>query len=115
MGGRSTSEGQDEKMTDEVVIDPWRDLQSGFKGIHFLENPTRLKEIRDLAHKLKADFNEQVIALGSQQKQMSDSLDKLSAQRRITELKKKISTIDTNLAGIVSRVEELVKKSKSNS
>ena len=99
----------------EKPIDPWQKLQAGFKGIRLLKNPTRLKEIRDLAHELKPDFNKQVVALDNQQKQLSDPLDKLSAQRSITELKKKISTIDTNLAGIVSRVEELVKESKSKS
>jgi len=110
-----TTQSQADDMTPDVVIDPWHKLQTGFKGIRLLKNPTRLKEIRDSAHELKADFNKQVVALDNQQKQLSDPLDKLSAQRSITELKKKISTIDTNLAGIVSRVEELVKESKSKS
>jgi len=98
-----------------TIIDPWQKLQNGFKGIRLLKNPTRILDIRNEAQQLKADYNEQVTTLNSQYKQLSDPLVKLSAQRSITELKKKISTIDTNLAGIVSRVEELVKESKSNS
>jgi len=106
---------QVEEQIVEKTIDPWQKLQNGFKGIRILRNPIRLKEIRDSAHQLKAEYNEQITTLDSQYKRLSDPLDKLSAQRSITELKKKISTIDKNLAGIVSRVEELVKESKSNS
>jgi predicted nucleic acid-binding Zn-ribbon protein len=94
----------------ETTIDPWQVLQTGFKGIRLLKNPTRIKEIRDLANLQKVDYNEQITKLDSQLQQMSDPLDKLSAQQRITELKQKISAIDKNLAGINSRVEELVEE-----
>lgn len=98
----------------EPTIDPWQKLQNGFKGIRLLKNPTRLLEIRNKAQQLKADYKEQITTLDSQYKQLSDPLVKLSAQQKITELKQKISAIDTNLAGITSRVTELVKVSKTN-
>ena len=99
----------------ETTIDPWQELQTGFKGIRLLKNPTRILEIRNKAQQLEANYTEQITTLDNQYKQLSDPLAKLSAQKRITELKKKISTIVKNLAGIASRVEVLVKESKSKS
>ncbi len=99
----------------EKTIDPWRVLQNGFKGIRLLKNPTRILEIRNDAQKLKVEYNEQVTSLDNQLQHMSDPLEKLSTQQRITELKQKISAIDNNLEGIISRVKELVKKYKSDS
>lgn len=99
----------------EATIDPWQELQTGFKGIRLLKNPTRILEIRNNAQLLKVDYNEQITTLDSQLEHMSDPLDKLSVQHRITGLKKRISAIDRNLAVIASRVKELVKKYKSES
>jgi len=98
----------------ETTIDPWQELQTGFKGIRLLKNPTRLLEIRNKAQQLKADYKEQITTLDSQYKQLSDPLVKLSAQQKITELKQKISAIDTNLAGITSRVKVLVAEYKDS-
>jgi len=98
----------------ETTIDPWQKLQNGFKGIRLLKNATRILEIRNNAQQLRDDYSKQIATLDSQYKQLSDPLVKLSAQQKITELKQKISAIDTNLAGITSRVTELVKESKTN-
>lgn len=92
----------------EVTIDPWQKLQTGFKGIRLLKNPTRLKEIRDSALQLKADYNEQIARLNGQLPDISDELDELSAQHSIKGLEDRISAINKNLAGITSRVKKLV-------
>ncbi len=92
----------------EPTIDPWQKLQTGFKGIRLLKNPTRLKEIRDSALQLKADYNEQIARLNGQLPDISDELDELSAQHSIKRLEERISAIDENLARITSRVKELV-------
>ena len=107
-----TTQSQADDMTSDVVIDPWHKLQTGFKGIRLLKNPTRIKEIRDLAHELKADFNKQVVSLDDQQKQMSDELDQLSAKHEISALKDRISTIDKYLDDIQDRVKDLLVKTK---
>ena len=98
----------------ETTIDPWQVLQNGFKGIRLLKKPTRLKEIRDSAQQLKADYKEQITKLDSQLTGMSDLLDKLSAQDNIKRLKDRISAIDKNLADITSRAKELVKEHKDS-
>ena len=103
-----------EQTTAEVKIDPWHELQNGFKGIRLLKNPIRLKEIRDLAHKLKTDFNKQVVSLDNQQKQMSDELDQFTAQHKIKELKGRISTIDEYLGEIQKRVRTLISENKAS-
>ena len=110
-----TTQSQADDMTPDVVIDPWYKLQTGFKGIRLLKNPTRIKEIRDLAHELKTELNKQVDTLDNQQKQMSDHLDKLSAQHELSELKKRIIVIDKYLDVIQDRVEELISENESDS
>lgn len=95
----------------ETTIDPWQELKTGFKGIRLLKNPIRLKEIRDSAQQLKADYIEQIARLNGQLPDISDELDKLSAQHSIKGLEDRISAIEKNLAGINTRVEELVEES----
>jgi len=109
-----TTQSQADDMTPDVVIDPWHKLQTGFKGIRLLKNPTRLKEIRDSARQLKADYNEQIARLNGQLPDISDELDELSAQRSIKGLEGRISTIDKNLKGITSRVKKLVAENKNS-
>ena len=99
---------QVEDMAPETVVDPWHKLQAGFKGIRLLKNPTRLKEIRDSALQLKADYNEQIARLNGQIPNISDDLDELSAQHSIKGLEKRITAIGNNLAVITSRAKELV-------
>jgi len=103
-----TTQSQVEDITTETVVDPWHKLQTGFKGIRLLKNPIRLKEIRDSAQQLKAEYNEQIARLNGQLPDISDELDELSAQHSIKRLEDRISAIDKNLAGITSRVKELV-------
>ena len=105
---------QVEEQIVETTIDPWRKLQAGFKGIRLLKKPTRLKEIRDSAQQLKAEYKEQITKLGSQLTGMSDLLDKLTAQDNIKRLKDRISAIDNNLADITSRVKVLAKEYKDS-
>ena len=94
----------------ETTLDPWQALQAGFKGIRLLKNPIRMKEIRDSAQQLKADYNKQIAKLNGQLPDISDKLDGWAAQCNIKELEDRISAIDKNLAGIDSRVEELVEE-----
>jgi len=109
-----TTQSQVEDITTETVVDPWHKLQNGFKGIRLLKKPTRLKEIRDSAQQLKAEYKEQITKLGSQLTGMSDLLDKLTAQDNIKRLKDRISAIDNNLADITSRVKVLAKEYKDS-
>ena len=101
---RQVDEGQPKGSNDKS---PWEKLAIGLRSVRLLKNPVRLRELRDNAIKMKADFQEEIVSLETRLTHEADPLDKLADTKEIETKQDRIKTIDKGLAGIQARATKL--------
>lgn len=86
---------------------PWEKLAIGLRSVRLMKDPVRLRQLREKAKEMKAEFHEEINSLKTQLTNEADPLDKLADTKEIEKMQKRIETIDKGLANIQSRAAAL--------